>query len=484
MKSIKNFKLFKESYSEDLEEVLDNSENQFIIMKGEDIIVGFEYITDCFDHLSELLEGDGAITEEQKYEFDEYVMESNVDDLSEQYDIEMFMEELLDKFEVVEPYKIIKRTELEDTPVDHSDEVDVDFDEIDTHEQERELSNKDLDEEYGTLLGESVHNSPFCIVGDIDGKEEEIDSFDSQDEADEFINDYKTIYNEFENIRVSPRMSNESFHGIDGKPIGVDGNHMPVVKNDADDADEWANEYPKCECCIDGECTCGDDCKCGDDCDCSDCDGTSVNEGWLNTVGDIVGIADPTGLVDLVNGLDYIRQGRYFYGFLSMISIIPYAGDAVAKPIMLLAKAGKMKGVTKAMKMAKAGDKAGAVKLLRSGAKGSKFGKFLKTAGEWGGKLDTIIDKIPEDKMDAEQKETIKGWIEIFVRASSSEGDEPDNINDNDNNNDKKIDNSDNQEGQEGQEDLDKDEELQSEEKVTERFKNLKIKTFSNFKNK
>ena len=524
MKSIKNFKLFKESYSEDLEEVLDNNENQFIIMKGDDILVGFEFIGDCFDHLSELLEGDGAITEEQKYEFDEFVMESNVDDLSDQYDIEMFMVELLDKFEVVEPYKIIKRTELEDTPVDlgiddEIDEID-DLDDFYTDEQEegltkdlsdedsdnieivpnqneipkvqkgpkikrkskinkrpiksrKTLNNKILDDGavgYETMLGESVLNSPFCIVGDMDGKEEEIDSFDSQEEANEFINDYKTIYNEFENIRIAPRALKEDvdFDKLKGELDKSNKDYKKVI-DDHKDGDK--KEYPKCECCIDGECTCGDDCMCGDDCECTDCGGKSVNEGWLNTVGDLVGIADPTGLVDLVNGLDYIRQGKYFYGFLSMISIIPYAGDAVAKPIMLLAKAGKMKGVTKAMNMAKSGDKAGAVKLLRKGAKGSKFGKFLKTAGEWGEKLNTIVDKIPEDKMNAEEKETIKGWIEIFIKASSSEGDTPDN---------NKTNNNDNQEGMEGQEDVNKDEDLQSEEKITE---NKKIKTFSDFKN-
>jgi hypothetical protein len=50
---------------------------------------------------------------------------------------------------------------------------------------------------------------------------------------------------------------------------------------------------------------------------------------WWNTVGDVLGIFDPTGVVDLINGLDYIRQGDYFYGFLSMIAVVPYVGDDV-----------------------------------------------------------------------------------------------------------------------------------------------------------
>jgi len=45
-----------------------------------------------------------------------------------------------------------------------------------------------------------------------------------------------------------------------------------------------------------------------------------LTEEWWNTLGDVVGIFDPTGVVDLINGLDYIRQGEYFFGFLSMIS--------------------------------------------------------------------------------------------------------------------------------------------------------------------
>ena len=37
-----------------------------------------------------------------------------------------------------------------------------------------------------------------------------------------------------------------------------------------------------------------------------------LNEAWWNTLGDIVGIFDPTGIVDVVNGIDYIRQGDTF----------------------------------------------------------------------------------------------------------------------------------------------------------------------------
>ena len=54
----------------------------------------------------------------------------------------------------------------------------------------------------------------------------------------------------------------------------------------------------------------------------------NLNESkWYNTVGDILGIFDPTGVIDLANGISYINQGDYLFGFLSMISVIPYAGD-------------------------------------------------------------------------------------------------------------------------------------------------------------
>tara|TARA_R110000772_G_scaffold2410_2_gene8431 strand:+ start:54794 stop:56350 length:1557 start_codon:yes stop_codon:yes gene_type:complete len=517
MKSIiKNFKLFKESYSDDLSEVLKNEENKYIVMKGDDILVGFEFIGDCFDHLSELLEGDGAISEEQKYEFDEYVSEFNVENLEDQYEIEEFMTDILDRFEVVEPYKIIMREELEETPVDlgigdeldsevDNDNNDNDIDKIDVSgDSEFDFSGlkDELDddiEDYKKVLGESLLNTPFSIVGDKEGVEEEIEGFDSQEEADEFLEDYKTIYNEYDNVRVSTRLVNEGkksqveidnpelypdgWKEMDGMFMGPNSIHNKIKENEdfnSDNGDaqlaEWADEQDdqdgKCECCVDGKCTCGDDCSCGSNCVCEEC-GT-VNENWLNTVGDIVGIADPTGLVDLVNGLDYIRQGKYFYGLLSMISIIPYAGDAVAKPIILLAKAGKMKGVVKAMEMAKAGNKAGAVKLLRKGAKESAFGKFLKTAGGWGEKLNRILDEMPGDKIKDDEKSTIKEWISIFVEASGGAGDVDDNNADN---------NTDNKKNSNNQTEEDQHEEVRTEEKISEQIKNKKIKTFSDFRN-
>ena len=49
---------------------------------------------------------------------------------------------------------------------------------------------------------------------------------------------------------------------------------------------------------------------------------------WYNAVGSVIGIFDPTGLVDFINGISYLSQGDMFFGLLSMISVVPYIGDA------------------------------------------------------------------------------------------------------------------------------------------------------------
>lgn len=143
-----------------------------------------------------------------------------------------------------------------------------------------------------------------------------------------------------------------------------------------------------------------------------------LNEAWWNTIGDVVGIFDPTGVVDLVNGLDYMRQGDYFFGFLSMIAIIPIVGDVIAKPIMGVSKGSKaMRGVNQAMKIVKDGGKtADAAKIIADAGKSSKlFGKLLDTSISWGGKLKQIVDKIPGGKLTGGLRKTIMDWIDLFV---------------------------------------------------------------------
>jgi hypothetical protein len=143
-----------------------------------------------------------------------------------------------------------------------------------------------------------------------------------------------------------------------------------------------------------------------------------LNEAWWNTIGDVVGIFDPTGVVDFVNGLDYIRQGDYFFGFLSMIAIIPWAGDVIAKPIMAVSKGSKaMRGVNQAMKIVKDGGKtADASKILADAGKSSTLmSKLINTSISWGGKLKQIIDRIPGGKLTGGLRKTLIDWIDLFI---------------------------------------------------------------------
>ena len=140
---------------------------------------------------------------------------------------------------------------------------------------------------------------------------------------------------------------------------------------------------------------------------------------WWNTVADIVGIVDPTGIFDLLNGLDYIRQGDYFFGLLSMISVIPYVGDAVAKPLMFAGKAGKfMKPVSNALKLAKNGNTVKASLELSKAAKSSSMlASLVGKVAEWGPKLKGAVNKIPGGKLTGGLRKTINDWIDLFMQA-------------------------------------------------------------------
>jgi hypothetical protein len=119
---------------------------------------------------------------------------------------------------------------------------------------------------------------------------------------------------------------------------------------------------------------------------------------WYNTVGDIAGIFDPTGVVDLVNGISYINQGDNLFGFLSLVSAIPYAGDLIAKPVMGLLKVGapSAKALEAILKTAKLGNTAKAAEdLAKISATGGITGKFVEGVGKLGGKLRGLVERIP-----------------------------------------------------------------------------------------
>lgn len=147
-----------------------------------------------------------------------------------------------------------------------------------------------------------------------------------------------------------------------------------------------------------------------------------VNEQkWYNTLGDIVGIFDPTGVVDLINGISYINQGYYLFGFLSIVSAVPYFGDVLAKPVMAILKIGSpsTKLLKQALKLTRAGQTEKAVNILDDVVKmGGAPGYFVTQFGRLGKKLKEIIQRVPDSKLYGGLKKLILDWIELFEKAA------------------------------------------------------------------
>lgn len=146
-----------------------------------------------------------------------------------------------------------------------------------------------------------------------------------------------------------------------------------------------------------------------------------VNESkWYNTLGDIVGIFDPTGVVDFVNGISYLVQGDQLFGFLSMVSAVPYIGDVVAKPVMSALKVGApaAKGLKNVMALSKAGDTARAAsELARISKTDGLIAKFVKGFGKLSGKLKEMILRSPGGLFKG-LKNTVLQWIELFEKGA------------------------------------------------------------------
>jgi hypothetical protein len=145
-----------------------------------------------------------------------------------------------------------------------------------------------------------------------------------------------------------------------------------------------------------------------------------IKEHWLNTLGDIVGIFDPTGVVDLVNGISYISQGENLFGFLSIVSAIPYAGDVVAKPVMGALKLGKpsAKALNGIMKTAKAGDTVkAAADLSKLASTGGITGTFVKGIEKIAPSIRSVVERVPGGFLTSGLKKTILGWLDLFGKA-------------------------------------------------------------------
>jgi len=149
--------------------------------------------------------------------------------------------------------------------------------------------------------------------------------------------------------------------------------------------------------------------------------GIITEANWLNYVGDVVGIFDPTGLVDIANGLSYLYQGDTFFGMLSMISAIPYVGDAFAKPFLMAGRGSKIiKDVNVGLKLVKSGKSVEAAKIISDISKSNgMMAKLTSKVRQWAPKLKSMIDNIPGGKLSAGFKNTLKDIISIFEKVGS-----------------------------------------------------------------
>ncbi len=145
--------------------------------------------------------------------------------------------------------------------------------------------------------------------------------------------------------------------------------------------------------------------------------------GWADAIqgfADVVGIFDPTGLVDLTNGVVYVIRGNYLFGFLSIVSAVPYIGDAAAKPVMASLKLGKpsAKALEKVLELSKAGKQLeAAAELNKLTEMGGVTGTFIKKMRQITPKLKGGIDRFPST-MFGGLKKTLKQWIELFEGAA------------------------------------------------------------------
>jgi hypothetical protein len=142
-----------------------------------------------------------------------------------------------------------------------------------------------------------------------------------------------------------------------------------------------------------------------------------INEstGW-NTLGDIAGIFDPTGVIDLVNGISYWKQDDKLFAILSWISVLPYLGDAIAKPVVGLLKLGG--DAVKGFRYAAAGKDA--VKLAEAAKNaGGPIATFVEKSPSWGAKLVEVLrSSIGRFPVLGRIAGLVEEYIKIFTTAS------------------------------------------------------------------
>lgn len=150
-----------------------------------------------------------------------------------------------------------------------------------------------------------------------------------------------------------------------------------------------------------------------------------IDEGlmdWIQTGLDIGGIFDPTGMLDLTNSVIYFTKGEVLFGMLSLVAAVPYIGDAVAKPVLLAAKAGakEFKLVSVAVKTKDATKISKAVNLVKDSKVGGIIFKFFEnfTTG-LGKKILGILEKAKKIPIVGKFFSTIEEWINLFKKAAT-----------------------------------------------------------------
>tara|TARA_R110001592_G_scaffold352980_1_gene651476 strand:+ start:2266 stop:3339 length:1074 start_codon:yes stop_codon:yes gene_type:complete len=147
---------------------------------------------------------------------------------------------------------------------------------------------------------------------------------------------------------------------------------------------------------------------------------------WYNLVGDIAGIFDPTGIIDALNAVSYFSQGEVLFGMLSIVSVIPYIGDALAKPVVLGAKmAGPIiKPLNAALKTKQVPKIVASLnKIGSSGKFGENLIKFFKGFGDDVLKgIKELVDTVKNLPGGKQLSKLVDEWVSIFKETGKQLG--------------------------------------------------------------
>jgi len=142
-----------------------------------------------------------------------------------------------------------------------------------------------------------------------------------------------------------------------------------------------------------------------------------MEQRWWNTLGDWIGMADPSGTVNVVNGLDYLRQGDKIMGIVNLIVGVPAFGK-LAVPLLADLKLGG--SLFKALEAAKTSGQ-----FAEIGKKFGLFGKILKYSGKIGAWLLKWVSKVPGLKFVAKVIDEFFGQKGFFTEASAKMQEKP-----------------------------------------------------------